>query len=165
MHLFGEVVNAEMRLTPYGRVAATLWERIPRHFPHVTLGAWVVMPNHFHGVIVIGDDDGRGEVSLDWPDDAMDASKFEGALSASGDTRDASPLPHAPAPGSLGAIVGNYKSITTRRINRMRGTPGARVCQRNYYEHIVRDDADLDRIQTYIDANPGRWKKDRFYRR
>ena len=63
--MFGQVVEDEMRLNPYGRVVDTYWSRIPRHFPHVTLDAWVVMPNHVHGIIVItdGPTSGDGEPS------------------------------------------------------------------------------------------------------
>ena len=68
--------------------------------------------------------------------------------------------PHGVTPGSLGAIVGNFKSVTTRRINRIRHTPGARVWQRNYYERIVRDERALSRIRRYIHDNPARWRED-----
>jgi REP element-mobilizing transposase RayT len=61
----------------------------------------------------------------------------------------------------LGAIVGNFKSVTTRRINRMRHSPGARVWQRNYYEHIIRDEDALERVREYILNNPARWDEDR----
>ena len=54
-HLFGEVVDGEMQLNPYRWVAATMWQRIPRHFPHVEVDEWAVMPNHMHGIIVIVD--------------------------------------------------------------------------------------------------------------
>lgn len=68
--------------------------------------------------------------------------------------------PTGPPSGSLGAIVGNFKSVTTRRINRMRKTPGGPVWQRNYYEHIIRDEGELRRIRNYILANPARWAQD-----
>lgn len=68
--------------------------------------------------------------------------------------------PHGVTPGSLGAIVGNFKSVTTRRINRIRHRPGARVWQRNYYERIVRDAQALRRIRQYIHDNPARWRED-----
>lgn len=50
-----------------------------------------------------------------------------------------------------------YKSATAKRINLLRGTPGTPVWQRNYYEHIIRSDADLRRVREYIEANPARW--------
>jgi REP element-mobilizing transposase RayT len=63
------------------------------------------------------------------------------------------------AAGSLGAIIGQFKSITTKRINEIRNTSGARVWQRNYYEHIIRDDADLFAIRQYITGNPAKRSK------
>lgn len=68
------------------------------------------------------------------------------------------PLP--PSAGSLGAIIASFKSASARRINRIRHTPGAPVWQRNYYEHIIRDQADLDRVRTYIASNPTGWSSD-----
>jgi hypothetical protein len=60
----------------------------------------------------------------------------------------------------LGAIIGQFKSIVTKRINAKRQTPGALVWQRNYYEHIIRNESDLDRIRRYIVFNPALWDKD-----
>jgi len=63
-------------------------------------------------------------------------------------------------PGSLGAVIGNFKSVTARRINRVRKTPGAPVWQRNYYEHIIRNERELNAIRQYIRDNPARWAED-----
>lgn len=94
--------------------------------------------------------------------------KGEASATGSPDTfdallADASPLPERPrgtAPGSLGAIIQNFKSISTRRINALRSTPGRPVWQRNYYEHIIRSEAGLQRIRQYIMNNPARWHED-----
>jgi len=73
----------------------------------------------------------------------------------------ASPLPPTGlSPGSLGAIIGNFKSVTTRRINRVRHSPGLRVWQRNYYERIIRNERELNAIRQYIHDNPARWDAD-----
>jgi REP element-mobilizing transposase RayT len=60
----------------------------------------------------------------------------------------------------LSEIVRGFKTFSSRRINIFRGTPGVPVWQRNYYEHIIRDDADLHRIREYIEQNPARWAED-----
>jgi putative transposase len=164
--LFGQVVGGEMVLNTYGRVIATFWQRSPRHSARVELDEWVVMPNHVHGIIVITGDVGRGEASPGIGSNGICASPFEPCLSTSGASRDASPLrgggnPAGPPSGSLGAIVGNFKSVTTRRINRIRKTPGARVWQRNYYERVIRDERGLNAVRRYIRNNPGRWSEDR----
>lgn len=64
------------------------------------------------------------------------------------------------APGSLGAVIGGYKSALARRINALRSTPGAPVWQRNYYEHIIRSERELESIRRYIHDNPGNWAAD-----
>jgi REP element-mobilizing transposase RayT len=65
--------------------------------------------------------------------------------------------PRRAAPGTLGAVVGAFKSQTTRQINHLRRTPGAPVWQRGYYERVLRDDRELDRTRDYIRDNPARW--------
>jgi REP element-mobilizing transposase RayT len=157
-HLFGEVVKGEMQLTPYGRVVDTYWSRIPRHFPHVELDAWVVMPDHFHGIIFIVEETARPIP----PSKAEEDRKGEPPFVAQADLRSIStqPRPHGAPPGSLGAIVGNFKSITTRRINRMRHTPGGRVWLRNYWERIIWDERAYRAIRNYILNNPARWEED-----
>jgi len=70
--------------------------------------------------------------------------------------------PRGPAPRSLGAIIGQFKSLATKRINVLRGTPGARVWQRNYWEHIIRNERTLEAIRRYIVYNPARWAWDRY---
>jgi REP element-mobilizing transposase RayT len=142
------------------RVAETLWQRIPRHFPHVRLDEWVVMPNHLHGLVLITDDPRRGEASPGSDSGAEAVTAGETGSVSEVTLGDASPLPQRPsgvAAGSLGAIIGNFKSVTARRINRLRHTPGAPVWQRNYYEHIVRNERSLNAIRQYIVDNPARW--------
>ncbi len=146
--LFGHVVNGEMRLNEPGEIAWRCWEDIPDHFPLVQLDAFVVMPNHVHGIIVIT---GRGEASV--PPDTPEGPSGS----------DASPLrqpPHGTQPGSLSAIVQNFKSISTRRMNAARHAPGAPVWLRNYYERIVRSEQELKAIREYIQGNPARWDED-----
>ncbi len=131
--LFGEIVDGEMQMNELGAVAQSCWQEIPAHFPHVQLDAYVVMPNHIHGIIVI-----------------MDVGAY------------ASPPmpPRGPQPKSVGAMVGSFKSAAAKRINEIRGTPGMPVWQRNYYEHIIRNEAALDETRRYIAENPLRWESD-----
>ncbi len=139
--LFGEIVNGEMQLSPMGKIADEHWRAIPEHFPHVELGAYVVMPNHVHGIIIIR------ENGL-----ATNSSPAVGA-------RHASPLPsNGVKPKSIGAIVGSYKSAVTKRIGRELQAAG--IWQRNYYEHIIRSEAEHDRIHRYIETNVANWARD-----
>jgi len=143
------------------RVAETYWRNIPRHFPNVALDEWIVMPNHLHGAIVIADDARRGEAFPPTTFAGNSLSDERDAFASSHASGNASPLlPRGASPDSLGAIIGNYKSVTTRRINAIRHTPGAPVWQRNYYEHIVRDENELNRIREYIVNNPANWEED-----
>jgi len=146
-YLFGEVADADMRLNIYGEIVTACWNAIPRHFANAELDAFVVMPNHMHGIVVLR----RGKAF---------------GSEASALLRDARPnaLPlhrlRGTPPGSLAAIVQNFKAVASRRINRARGTPGAPVWQRNYWEHIIRDDRALGAIRQYIADNPARWSLD-----
>ncbi len=95
------------------------------------------MPNHVHGILLILDEN-------------------------VGATRRVAPTERAkgPASGSIGAIIGQFKSIVTKRINSLRGTPGLDVWQRNYHEHVIRDENELQEIREYIVGNLGRWAED-----
>ena len=146
--LFGEVVDGEMQLNDVGEVAHAIWERIPTHVPLVETDAWVVMPNHVHGVIVIA----RSDTAVS-PNTRT--SPTAGATHAS-----PLPRPSGPPKRSLGAIVGSYKAAVSRRVNVLRRSRGAPIWQRNYYEHVIRDDTALNRIRQYIVENPARWAED-----
>jgi len=137
--LFGEIVNGEIVLNDFGKIADECWRAIPEHFPFVELGAYVIMPNHAHGIIVITDNR-RGAAMLRPYDD--------------------NPNPHKinVKPGSLGAIVRSYKSAVSYRINKEYNATG--IWQRNYYEHIIRNDKDLQNKTDYIEANPSLWDED-----
>jgi len=133
--LLGEVLDGRMRLSEFGQVVSHYWTRIPDHLAHVELDEWVVMPNHMHGIIVIA---GRGEASPASASSTDNLTTGGARLQDQGAARDASPLLQPVLqPGSLGAIVGNYKSVTTRRINRLRGMPGTPFWQRNYRQRPV----------------------------
>ncbi len=153
--LLGEIVDGEMRLNIAGEAVIACWQNLPRHFSNVELDAFVVMPNHVHGIIVITE----AEVG---------AKQSEKAIAVHRDTAPtASPLrmtneqmPHGTQPGSLAAIIQNFKSVSARKINAVRFTPGQTVWQRNYYEHVIRNENDLAHIRNYIVANPVRWAED-----
>ena len=131
--LFGRIIRGAMRLSRMGWIVSDEWMRTPAVRPYVRSDAFVVMPDHVHGIIVIADDRGVARCRT-------------APIAASG-----------PASGSVGAIVGQFKSVATKRINAVRETPGALVWQRGYYECVVRDRAMLNRIRRYIADNPARW--------
>lgn len=143
--LFGEVVDGEMRLNDAGRIVREEWLRTAEIRPSVEMDAFVVMPNHVHGIIVIVSGDS-------W-----------GTLQRAPTLRRAPTVERfgKPTSNSIPTIVRLIKSATTTRINAMRDTPGAPLWQRNYYEHVIRDDDALHRIRDYIVNNPAQWALDR----
>lgn len=134
-----------MRLDEAGGIVADGWMNTADARDEVALDEWVVMPNHIHGILVIAEDrgtaDGRGTARR-----APMAERFG-----------------RPVPGSVPTIIRSFKSAVTRRINELRQTPGAGLWQRNYWEHVIRDEAECDRIRAYIRDNPTRWEGDRLY--
>ena len=132
--LFGDVSDGCMRLNDWGRIVEDAWFDLPNHDANVELGAFVVMPNHVHGIVIIV---GAGSVGA-------------GSEPATKKTT------HA-----LSEIVRGFKTFSARRINEHRRTPGIAVWQRNYYEHIVRGEESLRRIERYIVENPARWALNR----
>jgi len=244
--LFGKVVDGVMHLSEVGQIVAESWQWLAAQYDYVTLDAWVVMPNHLHGIIVItdqggddggggGDDGGRGgnnggrggddgggggsrtaptantptasnaptapdaptvnaptapdaptvnaPTAPDAPTvnapTAPDAPTVNAPTAPDAPTVNAPTAPDAPtvnaptanaptvnaptAPAkrkTVGRLVGAFKTVSTKRINDQRGTPGAQVWQRDFYEHIIRDAAALARIRRYIVENPARWASD-----
>ncbi|WP_457654477.1 transposase [Rhodocaloribacter sp.] len=180
---FGTIQSGRMRLSAEGRVARDCWLALPDHFDRAVLDAFVVMPNHVHGIVFL-----MGPPPTCAPSRTDDTRTFGGRNADDTRTnvgaRHAVPLPGIPrppwppsnavpapgverfgrpVPGSLPTLVRSYKSAVTKRINAMTGTPGARLWQRNYYEHVIRTDDALRRIRWYIAQNPARWRQDRFY--
>ena len=152
--LFGKVVNHQTVLNEAGRIVADEWLKSARIRAEIKLDAWVVMPNHIHGILTITDV--GGECNRRSRPDQRSLTTGVGVPDR-GDRRVA---PTGPGPRSLGAIVAGFKSASARRINAFRGTPGASVWQRNYYEHVIRYEAVLNRIRQYIAENPARWAED-----
>ena len=134
--LFGEVVNGAIALNRFGQIVEHAWYDLPNHYPHVELDAFCIMPNHVHGIIVLNDD-------------------YVGAGLRPAPTGCTSTKRHP-----LSEIVRAFKSFSARRINSLRNTQGIPVWQRNYYEHIIRNNDDYLSKSNYILTNPLNWEKD-----
>jgi len=116
------------------------WVSITNH-PHaqyIALDEWIVMPNHLHGILIII----RADILT--PAETSSQTGLHNAES-----------------GSIGTVMGNYKSLMTRRINNLRYTPGGKVWQRGYYDRIIRNEGELNATRQYIQNNPLRWAEDR----
>jgi len=184
--LFGDVIDGMMELSDLGTRVAAAWRAIPDKTPGVALDAWVVMPNHIHGIIVItapladiGAGRAPGAINRAPTDDQCIATDVAaasappvgaqfiapGAHTSGAHTSDtlaaaSHHLDHPLSAPAIGTIVRMFKARVTVGANRDADTAGTPIWQRNYYEHIIRGDAALDRIRRYIDANPARWLLD-----
>ena len=129
--VLGKVQDGEVSLSSLGNIVAESWAWLEVGYFQVSLDAWVVMPNHIHGIIVLTD--GRG-----------------GSRTAP-----------TTKPKPLGRLIGAFKTISTKRINAMRRAPATRFWQRNFYEHVIRNESALSRVREYIVNNPLHWELDR----
>ena len=130
--VFGEITDRQMVLNDAGRMVADSWEWLAEQYDHLSLDECVVMPNHLHGIIVI-----------------IDGCRGGSRTAPTGKRK------------SLGRLIGAFKTVSTKQINQIRKTPGMKLWQRNYYEHIIRNENELKRIREYIANNPMKWEFDR----
>lgn len=131
--MLGVVEDGQMRLNQFGSVVSEQWQKISEYFHNVKLDVFGIMPNHVHGILFITKivlDDCRGEIT--------------------------SPLHKL----TLGKIAAHFKYGSTRQINKLRGSTGVQLWQRNYREQIIKNDAELNTIRGYIISNPLRWDLD-----
>jgi putative transposase len=157
--LFGEIVNSRMMLSDAGRMVQTEWEQLRERFPAVELDAHVVMPNHFHAIVIITDSNDTVSVG------AGTSPAPVGATTRVAPTTSVAPTDAGTQRPTLGDIVGAFKSLTTnayiRGVRELGWPPfDKRLWQRNYYEHIVRNERGLNAIRRYIHDNPARWSAD-----
>jgi len=133
--LFGTITEGTMVLNDAGRAATDCWLQIPDHFPHVELDEWVVMPNHIHGIVIIVG--ANHELNVQ-------ANNY-------------SPLQYGTTP-TIGSMVRGFK-IGVTKWYRQRSIPST-IWQRNYWDHIIRNESELNRIRQYILDNPMQWERD-----
>jgi len=144
-HLFGDILNREMQLNETGKIIQSEWLKSPQIRPYVKLDEFIIMPNHLHGIIEITDThtvETHGDASLR----GTRNNNFDGK------TKFRSPS------NNLGAIIRGFKSSTTKIINEIRKSPGIPVWQRNYHDHIIRNQNSLNKIRLYIKNNPADWE-------
>lgn len=163
--IFGDVCDGRMSLNALGLIAQRQWDALPRHYPNATLDAFLIMPNHVHGVILLTEPSLAGERSVGagltpyrirTPAVGDDDVTHLGVQSAC-ETR---PYGTWRVRHGLPEIVRGFKTFSARQINFLRKSRGERVWQRNYYERIVRDEDELNRVREYIFDNPSKWVED-----
>ena len=127
---FGDVLDGEMQLNDMGQLVTNAWESIATQYSYVKPDAYILMPNHLHGIIVTTEQD-------------TDHTKKSGP-------------PRKP----LGRLIGAFKTMSTNRVNLNQSTPGWTLWQRGFYDHVIRNDRERDRVREYIVHNPKTWESD-----
>jgi len=143
-HAFGKINSGAMFLNEFGRVARDEWGNIDDRYPGTRTDAFIVMPNHIHGIIQIKTQPVGAIHELHLRDDRMinDPKNRRKML--------------------IPLIVGRYKMLVAKEINKTRKSPSVPLWHRNYYEHIIRNEKSLHNIREYIKHNPIKWEQDRF---
>ena len=140
--VFGEIVDQRMIMSQFGEMVTEEWLRTEKVRPDVRMDEWILMPNHLHGIIVI-------QPSTDHPTAVKETSQRDVSTTRS---------PFQLKANSLGAIIGQFKSVCTKRI---RATGFYEFTwQSRFYERIIRDERSLETIRQYIIDNPARWDLD-----
>lgn len=149
--LFGDIVDNEMQLNDYGQVMRSHWLKLPNYHPHLQLDAFVVMPNHIHGILGLTD----FPIGAGFDVKSLEPTSERTAKPALTQSTVASVNRH-----EISEIIRGFKTFSARCINQRRNMTGTPVWQRNYYEHIIRNEESLQFIRQYIDNNPSSWQKD-----
>ncbi len=170
--MFGDVINGEMILNPAGEMIVRWWLKLPNKFPTVNVDIFMPTPNHFHGIIFIEEPVGADlcvgpgfGVTSQLPSTTPLANPIpdDEIFPHNGGEHVGSPLQRPNAP--LSQMIQWFKTMTTneysRGVKQLGWKPfSGKLWQRNYYEHIIRNETELDRITRYIESNPARWADD-----
>ena len=137
--IFGQISNDIVKLNSMGRIVSEEWIKTAELRPYVEIDSYIVMPNHLHGIILLQQNPCR------------DTARRVPTKEQFG----------RPVIGSLPSVIRSFKSAVTKRINLLQGTPGKKLWQGRYYEHVIRKSEELNLIREYITTNPSRWSFDR----
>jgi len=149
----GEIISGEIQLSKLGKIAASEWLRLESRFSNVKLDEWIIMPNHIHGILMLLPA-GYVGARQNPQDHVLESS--------------ASPLQTVSQPAqpkgtvhqSLGAILGAFKASVSNKAHHILDNPKIPIWQRNYHEHVIRNETDLQTIRQYIHDNPSKWEFD-----
>ena len=166
--ILGDIINGKMILSEYGNIVETEIKKIQEYHKRILLDEWVVMPNHIHCIIKLGDYGFDNGISL-IGDNGMGNDNVE-------KIHEFSLQPIQPQPTTdeikqyrkkrrkmiIPKILGKFQQQTSKQINILRNTPGTKNWQRDYHDHVIRNDAEYKRIKYYIINNPKKWNDDKF---
>jgi putative transposase len=134
--VFGKMIADKLTLNTFGIIVTQTWEWLAQRYSYIDVFPYIVTPNHIHGILQVHEpvDICRG-----------------GSRPAPTNNKNIKPL---------GQLIGAFKTRSAKEINLIRNTQGLAVWQRNYYEHIIRNQAEMEKIALYILANPDQWSSD-----
>ncbi|NOU17220.1 MAG: transposase [Bacteroidales bacterium] len=169
---FGNITNGEMQLSGAGILGNVFWYEIKNHAKNVELGAFVVMPNHVHGILILNGENGNDNNNVIDIGNGNDMGIVVGNVET-GHALSLQPQPSQQTEKTIGqqrfqnigkntvsSIIGSYKSAVTKHANRL---GFALKWQERFYDHIIRNDGEYQRITQYIITNPLKWGEDKFY--
>ena len=141
-----------MLLNNLGKIVEEEWLKTKQIRTYVDLDYYVIMPNHFHGIIIV-----------EQSNDNVGATRRVARNNEERAIQRIAPTKQTLISNSLGSIIGQFKSRVTKKLRELSGDPELKIWQRNYYEHIIRNDLDLYNIRKYIEDNPLKWDLDEYY--
>jgi putative transposase len=147
-HFFGKITHEQMQLSNVGVLADVFWHQIPQRLSYVALGAFVIMPNHMHGILILNSPE------LELHETAHVASSTPTGV------KNEYMAARSPQANSVSSIIRSYKSAVTYHAHRLGITFG---WQARFHDHIIRNDIEYQRINNYIEQNTATWGKDKFY--
>ena len=183
-HYFGEIVRSQWVASPLGKIAESCWHEIPNQFPFIELGAFVVMPNHVHGIIIIhqsdtpnenvgnnGNENGNGGnvetqliASLQNQNQNQERDNWDGhgggdknSNSIGGITGNKNPMLH----NNLSRVIRWYKGRCTFEMRKLHAEF---AWQSRFHDHIIRNAEEFERIHHYIQNNPINWQNDELHK-
>ena len=171
-HYFGEITKGKIRMSEIGLLAERFWFEIPQHFPFILFDAFVVMPNHIHGILIIDKVDG-GRINTNimksvetrqcLVSEHCDNSGFNIETRQCLVSTDATPGQQRfrnPGKNNISSVIGSYKSVVARYAHRI---ISGFDWQAKFHDHIVRSADSLKRIREYNQKNPANWRQDKFF--
>ncbi len=139
-----------MENNQFGEIVKECWDEIPKRYQNIETDEFIVMPNHVHGIIIID------ELKIDDNDNVGATSRCPRP-----DDKRIRSTQRRPYKITLAEIVAYFKYESTKRINEINDSRGTKIWQRNYYERIIRNEKELNRVREYIINNPARWNEDK----
>jgi REP element-mobilizing transposase RayT len=148
-HYFGEIIDKKMQLSNVGILADVFWHEAKHHAKNIELDAFVVMPNHIHGILILT---GHENEISNQP--IVEKQSEEPTQKTIGQQRFQNQ-----GKNSVSSIIGSYKAAVTKHANRLNLEFG---WQTRFHDHIIRNEAQFERIANYIANNVGNWQEDTF---